>query len=153
MSPETEEEVVEEGEPVEPIGHVRVVYLGPVAPHWEVQSDYGPPEVIDQFRDRVLARLVLLPPHDPQFRRNSERVVRDAEREQLALEWVLDWGDEAEAESARRPGPGPGPACWLGSLAGPVGWGSALVRLRRLGRGRAAPKLHPEVPLGADPRH
>ena len=71
MSPETEEVVVEEGEPIEPIGHVRVVYLGPVAPHWEVQSDYGPPEVIDQFRDRVLARLVLLPPHDPQFRRNS----------------------------------------------------------------------------------
>ena len=53
MSPDTEEEVVEEGEPVEPIGHVRVVYLGPVAPHWQVQSDYGPPEVIDQFRDRV----------------------------------------------------------------------------------------------------
>ena len=69
---------------------------GPVAPHWEVQSDYGAPEVIDQFRERVLARLVLLPPHDPQFRRNSERVVRDAEREQLALEWVLDWGEEAE---------------------------------------------------------
>ena len=35
MSPDTEEEVVEEGEPVEPIGHVRVVYLGPVAPHWK----------------------------------------------------------------------------------------------------------------------
>ena len=29
MSPDTEEVVVEEGEPVEPIGHVRVVYLGP----------------------------------------------------------------------------------------------------------------------------
>jgi hypothetical protein len=97
MSPETEDEVVEEGELVEPIGHVRVVYLGPVAPHWDVQSDYGPPEVIDQFRERVLARLVLLPPHDPQFRRNSERVVRDAEREQLALEWVLDYGEAAEA--------------------------------------------------------
>jgi hypothetical protein len=96
MTPDAEEEVVEEGELVEPIGHVRVVYLGPVAPHWEVQSDYGPPEIIEQFRERVLARLVLLPPHDPQFRRNSERVVRDAEREQLALEWVLDYGDEAE---------------------------------------------------------
>ena len=91
-------EELEEGEeePQPPQGHIRVVYLGPVAPHWEVQSDYGAPEVIDQFRERVLARLVLLPPHDPQFRRNSERVVRDAEREQLALEWVLDWGDEAE---------------------------------------------------------
>ena len=95
MSPDTEDDIVEEGELAEPIGHVRVVYLGPVAPHWEVQSDYGPADVIEQFRERVLARLVLLPPHDPQFRRNSERVARDAEREQLALEWVLDYDDGA----------------------------------------------------------
>ncbi len=88
----------------EPIGHVRVVYLGPVAPHWEVQSDYGEPEVIDAFRDRVLARLVLLPPHDPQFRRNRERVVRDAERENLALEWDLGFTEETEvAETAGVP--------------------------------------------------
>jgi hypothetical protein len=93
MSPETEDDAVEEGEVVEPIGHVRIVYLGPVAPHWEVQSDYGPDDVIEQFRERVLARLVLLPPHDPQFRRNSDRVVRDAERERLALEWVLDYDE------------------------------------------------------------
>ena len=53
MSPEPEDDVVEEGEPIEPIGRVRVVYLGPVAPHWEVQSDYGLPEVIEQFRDRA----------------------------------------------------------------------------------------------------
>ena len=99
MSPEPEDVVVEEGETIEPIGHVRVVYLGPVAPHWEVQSDYGPPEVIDQFRERVLARLVLLPPHDPQFRRNRERVVRDAERENLLLDWDLGLpeGDLEEA--------------------------------------------------------
>ena len=32
MSPETEDDVVEEGELVEPIGHVRVVYLGPSRP-------------------------------------------------------------------------------------------------------------------------
>jgi len=95
MSPDTEDNIVEEGELAEPIGHVRVVYLGPVAPHWEVQSDYGPADVIEQFRERVLARLVLLPPHDPQFRRNSERVARDAEREQLALEWVLDYDEGA----------------------------------------------------------
>ena len=89
------DEVEEQAEPQPPQGGVRVVYLGPVAPHWEVQSDYGPADVIEQFRERVLARLVLLPPHDPQFRRNSERVVRDAEREQLALEWVLDYDDGA----------------------------------------------------------
>jgi hypothetical protein len=89
---ESEEPAEVEAEP--PIGHVRVVYLGPVAPHWEVQSDYGDPDVIDAFRDRVQARLVLLPPHDPQFRRNRERVVRDAERERLALEWDLGFPEE-----------------------------------------------------------
>jgi hypothetical protein len=83
-------------EPVEPIGHVRIVYLGPVAPHWDVQSDFGPADVIDAFRDRVQARLVLLPPHDPQFRRNRERVVRDAERENLTLEWDLGFPEEPE---------------------------------------------------------
>jgi hypothetical protein len=95
MSPEVPEEDVQPEEPVEPIGHVRVIYLGPVAPHWDVQSDFGPTDVIDQFRERVLARLVLLPPHDPQFRRNRERVVRDAERENLALEWDLGFLEEA----------------------------------------------------------
>ena len=99
MPPDTDEDVVEEDgeELVEPIGHVRVVYLGPVAPHWEVQSDYGPADVIEQFRERVLARLVLLPPHDPQFRRNSERVVRDAERENILLEWDLGIPEEDQA--------------------------------------------------------
>jgi hypothetical protein len=42
----------------------------------------------------VLARLLLLPPHDPQFRRNRERVVRDAERENVILEWDLGLPDE-----------------------------------------------------------
>jgi hypothetical protein len=95
MSPEVQDDEVQSEEPVEPIGHVRVIYLGPVAPHWEVQSDFGPSDVIDQFRERVLARLVLLPPHDPQFRRNRERVVRDAERENLSLEWDLGFLEEA----------------------------------------------------------
>lgn len=89
------EDDAQPAEPVEPIGHVRVIYLGPVAPHWDVQSDFGPADVIEQFKDRVLARLVLLPPHDPQFRRNRERVVRDAERENLALEWDLGFLEEA----------------------------------------------------------
>jgi len=79
-----------------PVGGVRVVYLGPVAPHWEVQGVYGEADVIDAFRDRVLARLVLLPPHDPQFRRNRERVVRDAERENLELEWDLGYPEDTE---------------------------------------------------------
>jgi hypothetical protein len=77
-----------------PQGHVRVVYLGPVAPHWEVQSDFGSDRLIEDFRQRVMARLVLLPPHDPQFRRNRERVARDAERESFILEWDLGLPDE-----------------------------------------------------------
>ena len=77
-----------------PQGHVRVVYLGPVAPHWEVQSNFGDGRLIDEFRQRVMARLVLLPPHDPQFRRNRERVARDAERESFVLEWDLGLPDE-----------------------------------------------------------
>ena len=72
-----------------PRGHVKVVYLGPVAPHWDVHSDFGDRNVIDEFRSRTLARLLLLPPHDPQFRRNRERVIRDAERENLVLQWDL----------------------------------------------------------------
>ena len=85
-------------EPVDqgpPQGHVRVVYLGPVAPHWEIQSNFGDPKLIDEFRQRVQARLILLPPHDPQFRRNRERVARDAERENLSLEWDLGTPDES----------------------------------------------------------
>jgi hypothetical protein len=95
MSPATDEpEVVESEEPQPPRGHVRVVYLGPVAPHWEVQSDFGDRDLIEEFRQRTQARLVLLPPHDPQYRRNRERVVRDAERENILLEWDLGVPEE-----------------------------------------------------------
>ena len=79
-----------------PRGHVRVVYLGPVSPHWRVDSDFGDRALIDEFRQRALARLLLLPPHDPQFRRNRERVIRDAERENLLLDWDLGQPDDDE---------------------------------------------------------
>jgi hypothetical protein len=85
----------EEFENVPPQGHVRVVYLGPVAPHWEIHRVFGDPKSIDEFAQRAQARLQLLPPHDPQFRRNRERVARDAEREHLILEWDLGY-DEGE---------------------------------------------------------
>ena len=87
----TPEDVVEEQPPQ---GHVRIVYLGPLAPHWEVHGVFGDRSVLDEFRQRALARLQLLPPHDPQFRRNRERVARDAEREALILDW--DLGTEEE---------------------------------------------------------
>ena len=82
--------------PVEPPqAHARVVYLGPVAPHWRIDSEFGDRSIIDDFERRVLARLVLLPPHDPQFRRNRERVIRDADRENILLDWDLGLPDEA----------------------------------------------------------
>ena len=84
----------EELEQLPPQGHVKLMYLGPVAPHWEVQSEFGDRSVIEEFRQRAQARLLLLPPHDPQFRRNRERVARDAERERLLLEWDLGMPDE-----------------------------------------------------------
>jgi hypothetical protein len=84
----------EELEEIPPQGHVRVVYTGPVAPHWEIHRVFGDQRAIDEFRQRAMARLQLLPVYDPQFRRNRERVARDAEREHLILEW--DLGDEPE---------------------------------------------------------
>ena len=87
-----------EGEEVEPVGQVRIVYLGPVEPHWDIQAVWGDEEIIDSFRSRVNARLILLPPHDPQFRRNRERVNRDAEREHLLLAWDLGIPEEVVDE-------------------------------------------------------
>ncbi|HET9732018.1 MAG TPA: hypothetical protein VFP54_05025 [Acidimicrobiales bacterium] len=92
---QTMDQAVEPQEP--PRAHARVVYLGPVAPHWDVQSDFGDHRLIEEFRQRVLARLVLLPPHDPQYRRNRERVIRDAERENILLEWDLGLPDEDQS--------------------------------------------------------
>ena len=80
---------------VPPRGNVRVVYLGPVAPHWDVESVDVDRTLLEEFRQRTLARLQLVPRHDPQFRRNHDRVVHDAEREGLTLEW--DFGSQATA--------------------------------------------------------
>ncbi len=80
---------------IPPQGHVKVVYLGPVAPHWDVVRVFGDSQTIREFAQRVDARLQLLPPHDPQFRRNRERVARDAEREHLILEWDLGYDEDA----------------------------------------------------------
>ena len=63
---------------------------------WDIQGLFGEQSVVDEFRRRTVARLQLLPPHDPQFRRNRERVNRDAERENLHLEWDLGVPEEDE---------------------------------------------------------
>ena len=84
----------EELPPQPPIGDVRVVYLGPAAPHWGVRSTFSDDRLIESFRDRVQARLMLLPPHDPQFRRNRERINRDAERENVLISWDLGYEED-----------------------------------------------------------
>lgn len=87
----------EDVEALPPEAGVTIVYLGPVAPHWDIRADYGDAELISAFRSRANARLMLLPPHDPQFRRNRERVERDAERELIELYWDLDSDGESDA--------------------------------------------------------
>jgi len=91
-----------------PKAHARIVYLGPVSPHWEVYGDWGDRQTLDEFRARVLARLVLLPREDPQFRRNRERIVRDAEREMISIEWdlgvVVQQSSASKAETAEAGG-------------------------------------------------
>lgn len=80
--------------PQEPArAHVRIVFLGPVAPHWDVVGDFGDRTLVEEFRTRALARLVLLPYTDPQFKRNRERIMRDAERERITVEWDLGFDE------------------------------------------------------------
>jgi hypothetical protein len=73
--------------PVETRASVRIVYLGPVAPHWDVELLDGDRDLVEEFRQRVMARLLLLPFHDPQFRRNRDRVMNDGEREGIIVDW------------------------------------------------------------------
>lgn len=89
-------DVHEEIEPQPPVASITIVYLGPVAPHWEIRSDFGDKDLVDDFRARTMARLTLLPPHDPQFRRNRERVQRDAERQNVLLRWDLGVPEDEE---------------------------------------------------------
>lgn len=91
---------IEPEEDLPPVAHVTMVYTGPVAPHWEMKVRYGDQKMLDDFWTRVNARLLLLPKHDPQFRRNRERVNRDAERERIICDWDLG---EDDAESTSTP--------------------------------------------------
>ena len=76
------------------IGHVKIVYYGPVHPHWGIDKVFGDDAAIEGFRQRVAARLNFVPPHDPQFRRNRERVAKDAQREGIVVEWDLGFDEE-----------------------------------------------------------
>lgn len=101
---------VEPLEDTTPLAHVTIAYLGPVAPHWEIRGHFGDTKMIDDFWTRVTARLLLLPRHDPQFRRNKERVNRDAERERITLDWDLGDEDSSNNAAAARRAAAPRPA-------------------------------------------
>jgi hypothetical protein len=101
---------IEPEEDLPPVAHVVLVYNGPVAPHWEMQVRYGDQKMLDDFWNRVNARLLLLPKHDPQFRRNRERVNRDAERERIICDWDLGEHDAESTITAVAPPPGAEPA-------------------------------------------
>jgi hypothetical protein len=81
------------------VGEVQVIFLGPLAPHWECKLVHGDPDQIQAFVDRVDARLRFVTATDPQFRRNRERVKRDAERENLFVEWIPE---ELDMDPERR---------------------------------------------------
>lgn len=85
-------------EDLPPIGHFKIVYLGPSSPHWEFRSDFGDKSALESFQRRSESRLLLLPPHDPQFHRNRERINRDAERQQILIDWDLGYDEEEEQE-------------------------------------------------------
>lgn len=97
-------DIATEEEQLPPEVGIRVVYLGPVAPHWEIEGIYGDQAAVEEFRRRTNARLQLLPPHDPQFRRNRERVNRDAERERIIVDWDLGYPEEEDEYPNRERG-------------------------------------------------
>ena len=97
---------IEPEEDLPPVAHVVLVYTGPVAPHWEMKVRYGDQKMLDDFWNRVNARLLLLPKHDPQFRRNRERVNRDAERELIICDWDLGEHDAESTTTVSAPPPG-----------------------------------------------
>ena len=39
----------EELEQLPPQGHIKVVYMGPVSPHWEVRGVFGDRQVVDEL--------------------------------------------------------------------------------------------------------
>ncbi|MHB8262794.1 MAG: hypothetical protein ACYDGY_03460 [Acidimicrobiales bacterium] len=98
-------EGAEVGSP-EPVGTATITYTGHLAPYWDIELEGRDQGILDSFRDRVMARLTMLPPYDPQFRRNGERVSKEAEREGIALQWNLGTEKDWVFSGKARPGDG-----------------------------------------------
>lgn len=75
-------------EEIEHTGTVRIAYTGPVIPHWRYELVEGDREIITELVHRANSVIGLLPPTDPQFRRNRDRVQRDADRNGITVEWL-----------------------------------------------------------------
>ena len=95
MSPENEDEVAETTELIDPIGHARVVYLGPVAPTGTYSPTSGRPRWSTPFVSASWPAWCCSLRTTRSSAATVERVVRDAERENLALEWDLGIPEDA----------------------------------------------------------
>ena len=97
------------------------MYLGPVSPHWEVYGDWGDRQTLDEFRARSPRPVGVVAAEDPQFRRNRERIVRDAEREMISIEWdlgvVMQQAAAAEPDTASDEASEPEPATEVDAAA------------------------------------
>ena len=74
--------------PIEHKGTLRITFVGNSLPHWRYEFVEGDRSLIEELVRRANAVIGLLPPSDPQSRRNRDRVQRDGEREGVTVEWV-----------------------------------------------------------------
>ena len=63
-------------EEIPPQGHVKFVYTGPVAPHWEIHRAFGTSVRSTSSASARWRASQLLPVYDPQFRRNRRARLR-----------------------------------------------------------------------------
>ena len=52
---------------VQPIGNLTIVYLGPVAPHWEIHTGFGDPQLLEDFKTRALFWIGIVNSPDKEF--------------------------------------------------------------------------------------
>ncbi len=87
-------------EVIEDRGTLRITFTGYVLPHWRYEFVEGDRSAIEDLVRRANTVIGLLPPRDPQFRRNRDRVDRDGTREGITVEWVgVDIDDDRREKS------------------------------------------------------